>query len=445
MSKVSKSTRFDVIVVGAGVSGLAAARQLADEEWNVLVLEARDRVGGRVWSNRIWPGVALDMGAGWLEGSEDNPITEIVEEAEIDSIVYNEDNDYLYKSDGTEVSDEEIDDQEESYEKLMKEVDAIRRAKKKKSEPDVPLQTVIDQVLKGWNLTSAQRQVIDYSVTTTIESDYAADSTELSCYYWDYGDGFDGDDYIFPEGYDQVPKALAEELDVRLEHVVKKVEYSDDGVRIVTSKGTFEADYAIITVPLGVLKKGTIEFQPPLPAAKQKAIDRLGMGLLNRVYLRFPKVFWEKESHGFGIIPKERDEWTEYVNFYPFVKEPILLCFNSGKYAREVEALSDQETVAKMMQTLRGVFGKGIPEPSDALITRWSKDPYTFGSYSYMSVGSTPDDVVALAESIDDVVFFAGEATNEDYAGSVHGAILAGRRAAEELSAADEDSDEEDE
>jgi monoamine oxidase len=379
------------------------------------------------------------MGAGWLEGDEGNPITEIVERANIKTVLYDDESEYLYESDGTEVEDDAWDAQSARFEKLMSEVDALRKKRKKAGQPDLPLQSAIDEALQRWTLTPAQRKAIDYDITREIESDYAEDSTALSCYYWDYGGEFEGSDRVFPGGYDQVPKALASGLDVRLSHVVSKVERGDFGVRVTTDHGVFEADYAVVAVPLGVLKKGSIEFVPALPQQKQRAIAALGMGVLNRVYLRFPRVFWEKDAHGFGVIPRRRDEWTEYVNFFPFVREPVLLCFNSGRFAREVEALSDEQTVAGMMQTLRGVFGDDIPEPTAVLVTRWSQDPFAYGSYSYMAVGATPADVEALAAPEDDTLFFAGEATESEHAATVHGAILAGRRAADEIDEADEE------
>lgn len=430
--------RVDVLVIGAGVSGLACARQLADDQWNVTVLEARDRVGGRVWSHRGWPGLALDMGAGWIEGDRGNPVTEIVRRERIATIVYDEDSEYLYRSDGREVSDAEWDAQSARFEMVLRALDALRAKRQRERQPDLSLQAAIEMVLQNTALTAQQRLELDYHVTREIESDYAADSSELSLFYWDTGEGFDGDDRVFPGGYDQVPRALARGLDVRLSHAVTRVERTGEGVRVTTSHGVFEADYAVIAVPLGVLKKGAIDFVPPLPERKKRAIERLGMGVLNRVYLRFPTVFWEREAHGWGVIPRKRDEWTEYVNFVPFVREPVLLCFNSGHYARQVEKLTDEQCVSEMMATLRAVFGPQIPSPTASLITRWGQDPFAYGSYSFMAVGSTPEDIEALAAPVDDTVFFAGEATESEYGASVHGAILAGRRAADELDEADE-------
>ncbi|MFO0660279.1 MAG: FAD-dependent oxidoreductase [Polyangiaceae bacterium] len=449
---MAKSTKTSVLIVGAGVSGLGAARQLVDDDWEVIVLEGRNRIGGRTWSNRTWPGLALDMGAGWIEGAEENPVAAIANKAHINTATYDDETEYLYNSNGDEVEDDDAEAQEERFEAIMKDVETLRSKRKKAGEADVSLQALIDEVLPKHNLSDEQKKAFDYDITRVVESDYAEDSTKISGYHWDEGDGFDGEDLLFPEGYDQIAQTLAKGVDVRLEHKVEKIEYSEDGVKITTNHGVFEGDYALVTVPLGVLKKGVITFDPPLPKSKTNAIDKLGMGLLNRVYLRFPEVFWEKKPHGFGIIPKRRDEWTEFVNFYPFVHQPILLCFNSGDFARKVEKLSDADTVAGMMTALRGAFGKQIPEPTDYLISRWSQDPFAFGSYSYMAIGASPKDRAALAESVNDVLFFAGEATEEDYPGTVHGALLSGRRAADEIDEVDsgdedeaDDDDDEDE
>ena len=121
------------------------------------------------------------------------------------------------------------------------------------------------------------------------------------------------------------------------------------------------------------------------------------------------------------------------MSFQQAAKNPILLGFNSADRARELESWSDQEIVADAMKTLRNIFGEGIPEPIDYQMTQWGKDPFALGSYSFNALGSTPNMRTMLAESLENKVFFAGEATESDYFGTAHGAYLSGLRAAREI------------
>ncbi len=114
---------------------------------------------------------------------------------------------------------------------------------------------------------------------------------DISALNWDCDGGFDGKDAVFPNGFDEIAQNLAKGADIRFEHIVKKISYNEDTVTVSTDQGTFKGEYAVVTLPLGVLKKGTVEFDPPLPEKKQKAIKNLKMGLLNKLYLKFPKVF----------------------------------------------------------------------------------------------------------------------------------------------------------
>lgn len=130
------------------------------------------------------------------------------------------------------------------------------------------------------------------------------------------------------------------------------------------------------------------------------------------------------EAHG---------EWTEWVSFLPSTKLPVLLGFNAADQGRNLEKLTDQQIVQSAMATLRLIFGDEIPEPIDYQITRWASDPFSFGSYSFNAVGSTPQMRDDLAAPLQQQLYFAGEATHKDYFGTAHGAYLSGIRAAERL------------
>ncbi|MFN5658967.1 MAG: flavin monoamine oxidase family protein [Pseudanabaena sp.] len=186
-------------------------------------------------------------------------------------------------------------------------------------------------------------------------------------------------------------------------------------------------------LPLGVLQAGKVRFIPELPQSKQTAIANLGMGVLNKCYLRFSDTFWSADVDWLGYISASHGEWTEWVSFNRVANKPILLGFNAADRGRTIESWSDRQIVASAMQTLRKIYGDSIPEPIDYQMTRWATDPYSLGSYSYNPVGAVPKMRQELAAPIREALFFAGEASNEDYFGTAHGAYLSGLRAANEI------------
>ncbi|MBK9178045.1 MAG: FAD-dependent oxidoreductase [Acidimicrobiales bacterium] len=341
-----------VVVVGAGVSGLASARVLRDQGYQVVVVEGRDRIGGRIWTDRRL-GPPLDLGASWIHGTVDNPVAELADGWGIATVATDYDNVITFDADGIEVGAEEQAAVEELLEEVLDEAAAWAEAQ----DDDVPLARAVDQALQERSLTEADARRLAHALNTTIEQEYAADAAELSARWWDDDDELDGADVLFPDGYGQVVERLAEGLDVRLGHVVERVAWGGGGVTVITGRGPIQGDCAVITVPLGVLQAGRPDFDPPLPAAKQAAVERLGMGLLDKVYLRFPEVFWDAGADLLGYASDDRDEWGEFVNLAPVTGEPILLWFNAGTVARRFEQETDQQLVARAMRVLRAMYG----------------------------------------------------------------------------------------
>jgi polyamine oxidase len=183
------------------------------------------------------------------------------------------------------------------------------------------------------------------------------DVGDLSPEALDEGGMGGGGDVVFPNGYSEVLAELDAGYAINLETTVSSIDHGGDTVVVTTSAGTFEADAVVVTVPLGVLKAGSIAFSPALSEAKLGSIDRLGMGLLDKVYLRFDEVFWEPDVEFIGYVGPERDRYASWLNLAKYTGEPILMAFNAGSAADEIELASDEEIVADAVATLRRMYG----------------------------------------------------------------------------------------
>lgn len=422
-----------VVVIGAGVAGLAAARALAKAGREVVVLEGRDRIGGRVVTSRRWPDMPCDLGASWIQGTRGNPLTALTEEWGIATKATDLGEATGYRADGRQVSPAEGDLAEARLRALLEEV-ARERERLGEAGLGLALGPLVDRLIAEEGLEGTGRSDLHQLLAASIVNEYGADLDELSLLHYDAADGYGGKNVVFPGGYDQIPRRLAEGLDVRLNQVVTGIEHGASGVVVTSTSGSHACARVVVTLPLGVLKAGKVVFTPALPAAKRAAIERLGMGVLDKVWLRFPSAFWGAREHDLiGFAGATRGAWAETVDFQRVFGKPVLLCLQAGSVARAAEALSDDRIVAGAMGWIRAAFGAAAPDPVAHQITRWAADPFSRGAYSFFAKGSSPADVEALAAPVGERVYFAGEATSRDHPATVHGAYASGLRAADEL------------
>ena len=419
-----------VIVIGAGMAGLAAARLLSDQGYTVQILEARDRIGGRVWTDHSMDNIPLDLGASWIHGVRGNPIMALAQELGETTLPTDYENLVVYTADGEEVEESTLEEYTQAFEEMMAEIGDADEA----LERDVSLGSAIAEWAEYEELNDEERIALNFIVNTVIEQDYAADVDTLSAWYWDSDSELPGGDVLFPNGYQRLANALALTMDIRTSEVVTAVKLQANQIEVETKTSSYSAERVLITVPLGILQAGHILFDPPLSTSKQSALDNLQMGILNKTYAKFPTVFWDDDVELIGYADENvKGRWASFLNIHKVNGEPILLGFNAGTFGRQIESWTDEEILADMMSVLRTIYGNNIPDPTTYIITRWGKDPYTLGSYSSLGVGATPQDVQHLAAPIQNRIFFAGEATHSEFPATVHGAFLSGQRAAEEV------------
>src|SRR5262245_58560241 len=433
----------EVLVIGAGIAGLTAARDLAVDGYDVAILEARERIGGGIWTSHE-RGLPADLGASWIHGFEDNPIARLARRHAItivrtnissvtparyrSMVLYDEDGRRLNSGETVEMSEVMADyldfvagEQKEGHEMSMLEVEEMLAAS------------------QGYN--ADQRRRLNFIARTYLEHEWAGPRSDVSLLEYDKTLGFAGHDRVFPEGYSQITDRLAEGTNILLGHEVKQVDYSGARVGVLTNRGSFQAQHVLVTVPLGVLQAGRIAFNPSLPRAKREAIRKTKMGVFNKIFLKFDSVFWGEDYELIGYMGSQDSDWPEIVNFHKIAGLPVLLAFSAGTAGEQNELRTDADLVACLMGCLRKMYGQSIPEPSGHLVTRWNQDPFSLGSYSYVPVGSKQSLRRQIGMPVESRVFFAGEATSQFFPSTVHGAFLSGLRAAYEIKLADAKAD----
>ncbi|HJT35042.1 MAG TPA: FAD-dependent oxidoreductase [Pirellulales bacterium] len=428
---MAKSPRGEkIVVVGAGIAGLAAARELASLGYQVTVLEGRQRIGGRIWTDRSLS-TPVELGAGSIEIQRRNPLTPLARQWKIAGEPLRYESVKLYDCAGARWRDDDVEEIADRFETVVnRERQRAKAAMASQSAGPLSVQDVVaNRGLAGSPDTALGRAQQWTGAVQVCE--YGAELRDLSLACFDDDYEADWDDLLVVGGFDRLIERLAAGLDIRLGHEVVRIEHDSDGVRVESSLGTFSADRVLITLPLGVLKAGLVTFAPALPQGKMAAIERLEMGLLNKVVLQYDERFWPAEADVLGFASRTPGLFPQFINLFAATGAPILVATIAGDYARALETLTDEQIVARAQHALRSMFAtKTVPEPAVFRVTRWASDRWAQGSYSYVPVRGSGADYDILGEPVGDRMFFAGEATNREYSATAHGAYLSGLREA---------------
>jgi monoamine oxidase len=413
----ARSNEHDVLIVGAGVAGLTAARQLEQAGLNVLVLEAQDRIGGRALVDTTTFSVPIDYGAAWLHGLETNPLDEIADALGFHRVDTNLDGPIFV---GNRLATEEENEAcEEAYEQMEKAMDAAVAAGQDPSVAEVVKDAPCAELMMD--------NVARFESAADAEDTSVVDAASFAS---------DDDDFI-REGIGTFVAAYGKDVPVRLNSFVTKVLYRADGVTVELASGErFHGKRVLVTVSTGVLASGKIAFDPPLPQWKLDAIAALPMGLLNKIVLEFKAdIFGDTPSNSWVLWDGPGRDNIAFV-IKP-LDAPIAVGFHGGQQARDYEK-DDAAALAHVQGALRQMYGSRVDtELLRTGLTHWGSNPYSLGSYAAARPGGSRMHAV-LALPVDDRLFFAGDACarpiyNGSLAGAYDSAVHASRLIAASL------------
>jgi len=411
-----------IIVIGAGVAGLAAAKKLKENGFTVLILESQEKTGGRLRTDRSL-GIAFDEGASWIHGPKGNPITPLAAQSGANTYLTDDESLRIYDQSGKEYNTDLLDTEYDLFEAALT---AVRKAGTENQS--------FEAIFNALYPEKGKERLWKYMLSAYLEFDTGGDISNLSSKYFYDDEEFSGADVIITNGYDKVADFLGKGLDIKLNSRVTEINYGAAKPFVKANGTTFEADHILVTVPLGVLKNKSIAFSPALPSEKTKAIEKNQMGNVNKFLLVWKAAFWDANTQYIGYTPETKGKFNYFMNVNKFLPASnALMTFAFGKYATQTESMSDAQITTEITSHLKAIYGNNISNPIQFLRTKWGSNINSFGSYSFATSGTTSEDFNTMAQSVQNKVFFAGEHTEMEYRGTVHGAYLSGLREAEKI------------
>lgn len=441
---------WDVIIVGAGAAGLAAARVLGDSGCSVLVLEARARVGGRILTVQdVALGAPIELGAEFVHGWPDATWDLI---RELGVTVYDIPFEHLHRT-GRRL--EKIEDYAEQLDAAMSNLTRLKR--------DISFAAYLKRQRRAKNPPSSRaiRLALDFVQGFDAADPERVSAMSLAEEQEGLGDVEEEPQFRLLDGYGDFIERLTHTLDrshvrIKLDTTVSEVYWRRSAVRVIgRSQGSgrstiFQARRVIITLPLGVLQQpagaiGAVKFMPDI-SEKRRALQLLGSGPVVKAVLRFDKAFWEDDSTGSkhkGTSLRDASFMHDTSALFPTwwtarpLRLPVLTAWAGGPKAAALSGLSQKDLIENAIELLTSLLGKRratiAARVTRARVYDWPADPLSRGAYSYVCVGGQRARA-QLAKPIDETLYFAGEATDTSgQASTVAGAIASGRRTAQQV------------
>ena len=407
----------DVIIVGAGASGLSAAKELTRLGLTFTVVEGSHRIGGRAYSEKIAPDVWFDLGCSYLHQGETNPFAPIADELNIT----------IGRDKGDIFTDEKMRFYKNGTPLTAKEQDALHAYFAACHE------SIMASAARGEDVAIVDLVDLDSEYAQVYMNGMAAlntlDIDETSAASSAASNG--GSDYPVLNGYGNLVKTWGSDVPVSLNTKVERMDWSGKGVRVETAKGTLRGRAILSTVSNGILASGDIDFAPGLPGWKMDAIRGLPTGTENKICLHFDTDVFGPDGRGFHNV------WNDDGNSAGFeasvMGQNTAIVFTGGRHAIWLEKQGQQAGHDFAVDRVAEAFGNGVRKHvTNSIVTAWTTEPWTRGSYSCATPGQAHQRK-ELAKPIEDKLFFAGEATTVGDSACCHGAFNSGVRAAKEI------------
>jgi len=426
-----------VVVVGAGIAGLTAANALAHGGVECVVVEARDRIGGRLHTVDLG-GSPVDLGGSWIHmPGGGNPMRALADQVGVpcrsaDPVPEMAGFDC---GEGRRLSAAEVEANLGLYLEAFPEAAGPLAAE---LGPDASAADGIEAFMARSGRAAGPARRARQTLYGAIEAE-SADLAGRQSLRWmwnefEYEGNYFGD---VPEGgYRRLVDAMAIGVDLRLGWEAAEIVLAPDGVRVQAADGTSEeGSHVVVTVPLGVLKRGAPRFSPGLPPDRLAAIGRLGFGRFEKVALRFDEPFWRAAGYPhMTIFPRDPGEWMVWaLGLDAFGGGPALVFFVFHSDAVRLADATGDRAAQWALDLLAEATGRPCPAPAAVAVTSWASDPHAGGAYTHIPPGASPADADLLGEPVGGRLLFAGEHTQSARMAYADGAMTSGIREAKRL------------
>lgn len=416
---------YDTLIIGAGAAGLAAGRRLHDAGRSILIVEARDRIGGRIWTDNHFADFPVEYGAELIHG-EATVTQDLVREAALHTLPAPRKPLLRW---GTEGGARLIADLPPERQKSIKAL--LAAYAQLATQANLATDEALADYLYRRGFTADELEMADVLLAQTC----CASIKTLSCadlVREMVADQAGQEEFRIAEGYGALLAAYSAGLPLQLNTPVRTIRRSPDGVTVVTDTATLRARYVLLTVPVSVLQAQSIIFEPRLTPSKQAAISAFRTEAATKLLYRFTEPLWD-ESLAYMVHTGLAARW--WTPGYPRPGAAVLCCFVTANRAAQIDAMSESAAIKLGLEELAGLLGRSDLQEKCIAAKRvaWAADPYALGGYAHIPPGAAAARPI-LAQPEGEQLFFAGEATAyETNPQTVHGAIESGWRAAREI------------